>query len=162
VAQKPNRGRERYLTYRLDIVSTEAIRIANDIYTRDCGLGVRQLRVLRLVDDNPGITFSDLIEETRFERSLVSRLLNELLQEGLIERTNSETDARVFHLRTTKSGQKRRDVATRIGQKLEPHLLKPLTEAQRTALFDAIDVLTDWVYGDFARSFQNGDVKERG
>jgi len=148
---KPKAGAERYLTYRLDVLSTGAIRMANEVYTASCGLEVRELRILRLIDDNPGITFSDLTEETRFERSLASRLLNGLLREGLVDRENSATDARVFHLRTTAIGRERRRLATRIGQKLEAHLLKPLSEAQRAALFETVELLTDWVYGDFAR-----------
>ncbi len=147
---KPKAGPERYLTFRLDVLSAGAIRVANDVYMARCGLAVRELRILRLIDDNPGITFSEVTEETRFDRSLASRLLNGLLREGLIERENSAADARVFHLRTTKAGRERRRLATRIGQKLEAHLLKPLTESQRAALFETIELLTDWVHGDFA------------
>lgn len=149
--RKPKAGPERYLTFRLDVLSAGAIRVANDIYVARCGLAVRELRILRLIDDNPGITFSEVTEETRFDRSLASRLLNELLGEGLIERENSAADARVFHLRTTKAGRERRRLATRIGQKLEAHLLKPLTKSQRAALLETIELLTDWVYGDFDR-----------
>jgi len=148
---KPKPGPERYLTYRLDVLSTGAIRMANEVYVARCGLEVRDLRVLRLIDDNPGITFSDLFEETRFERSLASRLLNGLLREGLVERENSAADARVFHLRTTAAGRARRRLAARIGEKLETQLLRPLSEPQRAALFETIELLTDWVYGDFAR-----------
>lgn len=139
---------ERYLTYRLDVLSTGAIKMANQVYEAECGLNVRQLRILRLVDDQPGVRFSELADETKFERSLTSRLLNGLLQDGLIERENSAVDARVFHLRTTSAGKKRRRLAARVGRRLETHLLRPLTEAKRRDLFDAIEVLTDWVYGD--------------
>jgi DNA-binding MarR family transcriptional regulator len=148
---KPKAGPERYLTYRLDVLSTGAIRMANEVYEARCGLAVRELRILRLIDDNPGITFSDLTEETRFERSLASRLLNELLREGLVERENSTADARVFHLRTTEAGRERRRLATRIGQELEAHLLRPLSKSQRAGLLETIELLTDWVYGDFGR-----------
>jgi DNA-binding MarR family transcriptional regulator len=151
---KPKAGPERYLTFRLDVLSAGAIRVANDVYLARCGLGVRELRVLRLIDDNPGITFSEVTEETRFDRSLSSRLLNALLREGLIERENSASDARVFHLRTTQAGRGRRRLATRVGQKLEAHLLKPLAESQRTALLETIELLTDWVYGDFGSEIE--------
>jgi len=151
VRQKPAAGSERYLTYRLDVLSIGAIRVANDVYVAGCGLAVRDLRVLRLVDDNPGITFSDLIEKTKFDRSLVSRLLNGLLRDGLIERWNSADDARVFHLRTTEAGKKRRRLAAKIGQKIETLVLKPLSKSQRASLLESIELLTAWIYGDFAR-----------
>lgn len=142
---------ERYLTYRLDVLSTGAIKMANDVYEAQCGLTVRELRILRLVDDHPGITFSDLTEETRFERSLASRLLNRLLDDRLVERVNSAADARVFHLQTTAAGKERRRLAARIGGKLEAHLLRPLSEQQRAQLLELIEHLTEWVYGDAVR-----------
>ncbi len=153
--RKPESRPERYLTFRLDVLSTEAIRIANEVYMACCGLAVRELRILRLIDDNPDITFSELTEETKFERSLASRLLNDLLHEGLIKRKNSPADARVFHLRATNAGRERRRLATAIGRDLEAHLLKPLSGEQRTALLESIELLTDWVYGDFARDLDS-------
>ena len=146
--KQPKAAAERYLTYRLDVLSTGAIRMANEVYEAQCGLTVRDLRILRLVDDNPDITFSDLTEQTRFERSLASRLLQGLIQAGLIERTNSASDARVFHLQTTEAGKERRRLAARVGAKLETHLLKPLNDTQRAQLLELIEMLTEWVYGD--------------
>lgn len=151
MSKQPKASAERYLTYRLDVLSTGAIRMGNGVYEAQCGLSVRELRVLRLVDDHPGITFSDLAEKTRFERSLASRLLNRLLREGLVERTNNASDARVFFLRTTTAGKERRRLAARVGSKLEAHLLKPLSERQRVQLLEAIELLTEWVYGNAVR-----------
>jgi DNA-binding MarR family transcriptional regulator len=54
-------------------------------------------------------------------------------------------------LRTTEAGRERRRLATRIGQELEAHLLRPLSKSQRAGLLETIELLTDWVYGDFAR-----------
>jgi DNA-binding MarR family transcriptional regulator len=144
-------GPERYLTYRIDVLSTGAIRMANAIYEERCGLGVRELRVLRLVDDQPGITFSELVEQTKLERSLTSRLLNKLIRDGLVQRELAREDARQFKLKTTKAGVKRRKAASVVGEALERHLLKPLSDAQRETLIASLEILTEWVYGDAGR-----------
>ena len=143
---------ERYLTYRIDVLSTGAVSMANRVYEARCGLTVRELRILRLVDDRPGITFSELAGETKLERSLTSRLLNGLIKDGIIERENEVTDARVFHLRTTAKGRKKRNDAAKVGEYLEDQLLKPLSEEQRESLIEMVETLTKWVYGDFAEA----------
>jgi DNA-binding MarR family transcriptional regulator len=138
----------RHLTYRMDTLSSSAIDMANEVYVRCCGLNVRELRILRLTDDNPGITFSDLAAETRFERSLTSRLLSKLIKDGLIRRTIGKKDARQFNLHTTAKGREMCGKATQIAGAVEEHFLTPLTAAEREALDSCIQKLTEWVDGD--------------
>jgi len=138
---------ERHLTYRLDALSSSAIGMANEVYVKCCGLNVRELRILRLTDDNPDITFSDLAAETKFERSLTSRLLSKLIKGGLIRRTVGKKDARQFLLQTTAKGRERCGKATRMAGELEEHFLSPLTSAEREFLHSCIQKLTDWVEG---------------
>ena len=138
---------ERYLTYRLDTLSSSAIEMANQVYVRCCGLNVRELRILRLADDNPGITFSELAAETRFERTLTSRLLSKLIKGGLIRRTIGKEDARQFNLHTTAKGRELCRKATLVAGELEEHLLAPLATAEREALDSYLQKLTEWVDG---------------
>jgi DNA-binding MarR family transcriptional regulator len=139
---------ERHLTYRLDTLSSSAIEMANEVYVRSCGLNVRELRILRLTDDNPGITFSDLAAQTRFERSLTSRLLSKLSKEGLIRRTIGKKDARQFNLHTTAKGHGLCEKLAVIAGEMEEHLLSPLSVAEREALHSSIQKLIEWVDGD--------------
>jgi hypothetical protein len=53
---------------------------------------------------------------------------------------------RVFQLRTTEAGKKRRRLATKIGQKIEALVLKPQSKSQRASLFESIELLTAWIY----------------
>ena len=138
---------ERHLTYRLDTLSSSAIERANEAYVRSCGLNVRELRILRLADDNPGITFSELVADARFERSLTSRLLSKLIKAGLIRRTIGKTDARQFNLHTTAKGRETCARATLVAGELEEHFLTPLTSAERDILFSCLQKLTEWVDG---------------
>jgi len=138
---------ERHLTYRIDTLSSRAIDMANEVYVQCCGLDVRELRILRLTDDNPGITFSDLAAETRFERSLTSRLLSKLIKDGLIRRTIGKKDARQFNLHTTAKGSETCGKATQIADEMEEHFLAPLSAAERKTLNSCVQKLTEWVNG---------------
>lgn len=138
---------ERHLTYRMDTLSSSAIDMANQVYVQCCGLNVRELRILRLTDDNPGITFSELAAETRFERSQTSRLLSKLIKDGLIERTIGKKDARQFNLHTTATGREMCEQATQVAGEVEDYFLKPLTATERENLHACIQKLTDWVDG---------------
>jgi DNA-binding MarR family transcriptional regulator len=146
-------GVERYLTYRLDSLTTEAIRMANEVYEKECGLSVRDLRILRLVDDNPGIIFSELVTEAKLERSLTSRILSKLIDDGLVRRKLGRSDARQFNLSTTTKGHATRDTASALGDAMERHLLQPLNNKEKELLFTCLRKLTAWVYGDAKRDW---------
>ena len=133
------------LNFRLDILSSEAMKSVDVIYRRECGLDVRHLRILRLIGHQPGITFSHLAEQTRLERGLTSRIVTALTAKGLIKREVSTADARQFHLGLTAKGEKVREQVGRLGDQLEQLFLTPLTAEERTILFACLDKLTAWV-----------------
>ena len=60
------------LTYLLTSIAEEGIGNADRLFQHRFGWKVRELRVLRLVRDRPGITFTELARLTRFERSATS------------------------------------------------------------------------------------------
>ena len=134
-----------YLNFRLDILSTEARKAADAVYRRECGLDVRHLRVLRLVGQHPGITFSQLAAETRVERGLTSRIVRALTTRGLVSRTVSTADARQFHLRLTPGGEAVRDRTAPLADRMEELLLSPLSPAERETLSACLEKLTAWV-----------------
>ncbi len=142
---------DRYLTYRLERLSEEAIEIASRIYRDTCGLTVREIRVLRLIHDRPGIIFSLVVRETLFERSFTSRVISGLTRKRLISRTAAgKGDARVYEFRLTRKGEETVAAADRVGLVLERSLMSPLSGVEQKRLLDYLDRLTAWVEGDFA------------
>ena len=142
---------DQYLTYRLERLAEEAIEIASRIYRSSCGLTVREIRVLRLIHDQPGIIFSRVVRETLFERSFTSRVMTGLVRKQLISRTAAgKGDARIYEFRLTKKGEQMVAVADRVGLVLEKSLMSPLSGVERKRLLDYLDRLTGWVEGDFA------------
>lgn len=144
--------RNERLTYRLNIVAQEAITANDAIFVRETGCRIRELRVLRLIDDKPGTTFAEIAKSTGFERSLTSRIIQTLLGACLIARENSSEDARVFLLSTTEKGKEVRQTARRLSDRLEVILTDPLSAQELRALNDILARLGNWVTSEEYRA----------
>ena len=149
--------RNERLTYRLNIVAQQAITANDEIFLRETGCRIRDLRVLRLIDDAPGTSFAEIAKITGFERSLTSRIIQNLLAAGLIERENSARDARVFLLSTTPKGKETRQVARRLSDRLEVILTDPLSAQELRALNEILARLGNWVTSeDYRQALADG------
>lgn len=140
----------RSLTYNLSSIVEDGIGKADHLFTARFGWSVRELRVLRLVRASPGITFTALAAATKFERTLTSRILSRLIRAGLLARTNSREDARVFTLRATARGEALCAKADPLTQELEALMLEPLSPQEREALLTMIETLQGWVQTGYA------------
>ena len=107
------------LTYRLNLLSRLAIEANDQIFRDKTGLSILEIRVLRLVDDNPGITFVELNKVVHLERSKTSRLIQSLVKAGLLARVNDSSDARRFALHCTAEGRALRNRARALADGLE-------------------------------------------
>jgi len=147
-------GVDQYLTYRLDRLAEEAVETASRVYKDACGLSVKELRVLRLIDSQPGIIFSRLVKETFYERSFTSRVLTGLVKKKLVSRSTGAGDARTYEFRLTDKGAKTVAIADKVGGVLEKSLMSPLKSDEQKKLLQYLDRLTEWVRGDFSTSVQ--------
>ncbi|MCH8466277.1 MAG: MarR family winged helix-turn-helix transcriptional regulator [Roseinatronobacter sp.] len=133
------------LTYRLNMIADQAIAANEDIFIRETGCNIRELRVLRLIDDTPGTSFAEISRITGFERSLTSRIIQALIAAGLIIRENSAIDARVFQLSTTPKGKEVRRIGRNVSDRLEAILTQPLSSAELETLNQLLSRLGTWV-----------------
>lgn len=140
----------RSLTYHLASIAEDGIGNATRIFESRFGWDVYEIRVLRLIRDFPGITFTRLARLTKFERSAASRMLTRLIKAGLVQRTNSAEDARQFTLTITAKGQGLCDKADPLSLELETLMLEPLSEAQKEAFRMMLSSVLGWVQGGYA------------
>lgn len=133
------------LTYRLNVLAHKAIALNDGIFVRETGNNIRELRVLRLIDDNSGITFVDIVAATGLERSLVSRILQRLIAQGFLRRENSQTDARKFRLVVTDAGKAQRALARKVSDRLERLLTQPFGSEELDRFNASLDRLSLWI-----------------
>lgn len=144
------------LTYLLEVIAKEAIAENDAIFLRELGYSIREIRVLRIVDDNPGVTFVDIGEKSGLERSLTSRILQRLIGDTLLLRTPSGTDARKYHLSTTEAGKLLRQRSRVISDALEALLLDPFPPGERERFLEQVERLGQWVRSDdYKRALQD-------
>lgn len=140
---------ERSLTYHLASIAEDGIGNANRIFEVRFGWSVRELRVLRLVRAQPGVTFTALAAMTKFERSLTSRIVTRLIRAGLIARAGSAADARRFTLTATPEGDALCARADPLTADLERLMLAPLAESERAAFMEMAGRVRAWVQGGY-------------
>jgi DNA-binding MarR family transcriptional regulator len=137
------------LTYQLVSIAEDAVGQGGTLFKQRFGLDVHELRVLRLIDDEPGATFTALAAKTKFERSATSRILSRLVKSGLIRRRIDANDARHFRLFATPKGKALRIEADPLSLELEAMVLAPLSGDERRQFLAALAKLSDWVKGGF-------------
>jgi DNA-binding MarR family transcriptional regulator len=142
---------DRSLTYFLTSIAEDGIGAANGVFKKRFGWTVRELRVLRLVHGTPGITFTQLAERTKFERTLTSRIVNRLIQAGLVSRTNSARDARVFTLNLTAAGEALCQQADPLTKDFEALMLAPLSAAERRSFLAMVEKVKAWVQSGYVQ-----------
>ena len=133
-----------YVTFRLERVSSVARAEASKLYQQRCGLDIRELRVLRRVAEAPKATVSEIIDATMFERTLVSRIISELVSAKLLLRGISNTDARQFKIDITKAGLQKVTIADELGDRLNEDLLASLNAQERKIFDRCLEKLVQW------------------
>jgi DNA-binding MarR family transcriptional regulator len=118
-----------YVTFRLDLLKTEMNRRANLLYRREFDLNVRSLRVLRAICDVPGRTSSEVRELTLIEKTLLSKVVADLIERKLVRRTIHPEDARHYQLWPTPDGKRTRAASDKIGHSLEQQMLLSVLSA---------------------------------
>ena len=134
-----------HLNFRLDVLSELAKGVASGLYEAECYVTLRDLRVLRFVDMQPGISLCPLIELTYLEKTLVSKLVTTLANRGLLTRSTGTTDARVINLNLTRKGKTIVRKCDRIGKIFDEQLMSVLSAEEKRVLFHCVDKLTEHV-----------------
>jgi len=125
---------ERFLPYRLSVLSN---RISADIarlYEKRHGLSIPEWRVIAVLARRPGLSATEVAQRTAMDKVAVSRAVSALLDGGRILRDTDEDDRRRSVLRLSEAGRAiYADVAPR-AIAYEQRLLDALQPDERQAL----------------------------
>lgn len=130
---------KRYLTYKLDLIKTLATKAVDAYYVEASGMRVRELRLLRLVHDTPGVAATELRHRLVLDKTLLSKNLADLEKRGLIERETDPHDNRVQRLHLSAVGLRVWRECERIGRRLEAEMFADMPEDDWHRLHDLLD-----------------------
>jgi DNA-binding MarR family transcriptional regulator len=103
-ASKPTRPDERRI---LDAVRNlvREIRLRSTATHHGASISAAQAFVLQTLLDAPGLRINDLAEQTSTDQSSVSVVVQKLVDNGLVTKQRSATDARAFEVHLTPAGR---------------------------------------------------------
>lgn len=136
--------RDAFLTFRLDQISQTAMARASQVYKARLGLNIRELRVMRAIGDEPGLSSRALSEATFIEQTLISKHLRKLVDEGYVQRSIESADARKVALNLTAKGAALRQEADRLGEEMERDFLSVLTPEELDLFNRCLAKLRGW------------------
>ncbi len=132
---------ERFLPYRLSVLSNQVSRGIAETYAGRFGLGVTEWRVIAILGRYPDLTATEVAERAAMDKVAVSRAVRRLLESGLLERRESDADRRTKHLCLSRSGTEVFDAIAPAALEYERRLLDQLDPDERRVLNRVVDKL---------------------
>jgi DNA-binding MarR family transcriptional regulator len=133
---------ERFLPYRLSVLTNIVSSAIADTYRRRFGLSIPEWRVIAVLSRHPGLSAAEVADLTRMDAVAVSRAVTRLLRAGRLRRAVARDDRRRSVLSVSRKGAAvYREVAP-LALRFERELLDGMDYAERAALDRALDMLT--------------------
>jgi DNA-binding MarR family transcriptional regulator len=133
---------DRFLPYRLSVLTNLVSGTIADAYQRRFGLSIPEWRVLAVLARYPGLSAAEVAERTRMDAVAVSRAVARLLAAGRLRRAVSRDDRRRSVLSVSAAGAAVYRAVAPLALGYERELLASLDAPERAALDRALDVLT--------------------
>ncbi|WP_067474102.1 MarR family winged helix-turn-helix transcriptional regulator [Actinomadura hibisca] len=130
-----------HVGYRLKRAAA-ALRGAMDQALREHGLTVPQYSCLELLDEQPGISGSDLARGTFVTRQSSAVVLRGLQQAGLVTRPTTAEHGRVLPVHLTDQGLARLRAARTAVYEVERQMIAAVPAARLAALLTDLDTMT--------------------
>ncbi|HET7811158.1 MAG TPA: MarR family winged helix-turn-helix transcriptional regulator [Steroidobacteraceae bacterium] len=141
MARPPKLHLERFLPYRLSVLSNTVSSAIAAAYFMNFGLSIPEWRVMAVLAANPGLSAAEVTARTAMDKVAVSRAVAALQAAGRLHRTTTPADRRRTHLALTRAGERvyRRVVPMALGY--ERSLIAPLSARDRATLDRLVRVL---------------------
>ncbi len=110
------------------------VQYANDLFSRETSssdLTKQQFTVLAAVEQNEGISQTDLVGLTGIDRSTLAEMIRRMIDKGLLDRERTESDQRANAVRIASGGKKALRAARGASERVERALLSGLSASER-------------------------------
>ena len=132
---------ERFLPYRLSIVSNTVSQAIADDYQRRFDLGVTEWRVMAVLARFDGLSAREVAERTAMDKVAVSRALARLVEAGRVDRATHDGDKRRSVLNLSEAGWAIHDQVAPMARRRERELLAKLDPEEQAWLERILDKL---------------------
>ncbi|MCY7354719.1 MAG: MarR family winged helix-turn-helix transcriptional regulator [Lysobacter sp.] len=125
---------ERFLPYRLSVLSNRISQTIASAYAARFGIGVTEWRVIAVLGRYCGLSANEVAERTAMDKVAVSRAVARLLERGLLQREPHGDDRRRSVLELSEAGYGVYDEVVPLALGFERQLLSPLDASERAML----------------------------
>ncbi|HET6805864.1 MAG TPA: MarR family transcriptional regulator [Frateuria sp.] len=132
---------ERFLPYRLSILSNTVSQAIADDYQRRFDLGVTEWRVMAVLARFDGLSAREVAERTAMDKVAVSRALARLVEAGRVDRSTHDDDKRRSVLNLSEAGWAIHDQVAPMARARERELLAKLDAEEQSWLERILDKL---------------------
>ena len=141
MAKRPRLHLEKFLPYRLSVLSNTVSSAIAAAYFMNFGLSIPEWRVMAVLAANPGLSAAEVTARTAMDKVAVSRAVAALQATGRLHRTTAPSDRRRTHLELTRSGMRVYDQVVPMALEYERNLVAPLTPRDLATLDRLVRVL---------------------
>jgi len=110
------------------------VQYANDLFSQEPGasdLTKQQFTVLAAVEQNEGMSQTELVNITGIDRSTLAEMIRRMIEKGLLDRERTESDQRANAVRIAAGGRKALRSARSASDRVERALLSALSSGDR-------------------------------
>lgn len=125
---------ERFLPYRLSVLSNRVSQSIAQGYAERFGIGITEWRVIAVLGRDAELSANEVAERTAMDKVAVSRAVARLLERGLLQRDTHGDDRRRSVLALSEAGYAVYDEVVPVALAYEQRLLAPLDDAERAML----------------------------
>ncbi len=132
--KSPRKGNSFDLTQSPSHLLRRGVQLANDLFMRELGqseLTKQQFTVLAAVEQNEGVSQTDLVGVTGIDRSTLAEMIRRMIDRGLLARQRTETDQRANAVHLGANGRKALRSARSASERVEKSLLSFLPAGDR-------------------------------
>lgn len=119
------------------------------------GYSLNYLNLLYFISENEGMTLAGLAESLDMDKGNLSRLLNEQIREGYVEKKMDRQDNRKIHVFITEVGSEKIKELNKICITNLDHLLKILPNEEFTNFISTLDKLDNY-FSNYAKVIKDG------
>jgi DNA-binding MarR family transcriptional regulator len=132
---------ERFMPYRLSILSNKVSSMIADTYQDKFALSITEWRIMAVLGEYPGSSADEISVKTQIEKSILSRSVNRLLKRHLIEREISDTDRRRSHIKLSDMGRAVYEEIVPLSYEYENTLLNCFSKEEQALFSELVDRL---------------------